>query len=419
MKLLTKTSLLYLALSVPIVLLAGFVSYILITSEVRESNDELLKNRLTQVESYLQNNDSVAIAIITRTGEASIAHLPSTVPAHVALRDTSIFDEKEKEPGNFRLIEAVVKINGQTYNIQLSRSTIEYQELLSGFFFGLSAILLLLAIVLFSLNYFISRKLWQPFYLTLNALRGFQVSDGIKPSLSGTNTDEFRRLNASVSSMMDKLLSDFKSQKQFAENASHEMQTPLAVMKAKIDLLIQSEVMREEEMQYLNSLNDSINKLVVLNRSLLLLTKIDNHQFVPEENVSLNDITRNSLQSFTEYLQAREIKVDSNLGQEVKVKINPSLGEILIRNLLQNAIRHNRPGGKITIELNEHKLLISNSGDANALNADDIFKRFHKGTTSSESVGLGLSIARQIAEVSGMTLTYSYENNLHVFTVLF
>ncbi len=419
MKLLTKTSLLYLALSIPIVILAGFVSYFLITSEVRESNDELLKNRLAQVESYLQNNDSVAAAIITRTGEASITQLAIAAPAYVALRDTTIFDEKEKELGNFRLIEAVVKINGHTYGIQLSRSTIEYQELLSGFFFGLTVILVLLALVLFSLNYFISRKLWQPFYRTLNALRGFQVSDETKPLLPNTNTDEFSRLNQSVSAMMDKLISDFKSQKQFAENASHEMQTPLAIMKAKIDLLIQSKVMREEEMQHLNSLNDSINKLVALNRSLLLLTKIDNRQFVPEENVSLNEIIRNSLQAFSEYLQAREVNVDSNIGQEAKLRINPALGEILVRNLLQNAIRHNRPGGKIYLELNEHRLTISNSGEGNALNVDDIFKRFHKGSSSNESLGLGLSIARQIAEVNGMTLSYSYENNLHVFTVSF
>ncbi len=419
MKLLTKTSLYYLLFSIPVLLLAGIVSYFIIISELRVSNDELLQNRLAQVERYLQANDSVSVGIIVNSGEAKITLVSNSASASNVFSDTSLYDTKENEFAPFRLLNAVVKTKTKIYSVQLFRSTIEYQELFTGFFFGLLIILLLSAFAFFIINYFVSRNLWKPFFQIVEVLKRFRVSDEKKPRFPESSVSEFKQLSESMESMTEKLLTDFRSQKQFTENASHEMQTPLAVMQSKIDLLFQSDKLREEELEHIKSLDDSVKKLSRLNKSLLLLSKIENKQYLPDVNVSLNKIVQQSFLFFADYFEMKEITLEQKISIEVTLHVNVDLCEILVNNLLQNALRHSTKNGKIIIELTTHELVISNSATGNALNPTEIFKRFHKDSNNSESLGLGLSIAQQIAEVNGMELRYKYENNLHVFTLRF
>lgn len=419
MKLLTKTSLYYLLFSIPVLLLAGRVSYFIIISELRVSNDELLQNRLAQVERYLQANDSVSVGIIVNSGEAKITLVSNSASASNVFSDTSLYDTKENEFAPFRLLNAVVKTKTKIYSVQLFRSTIEYQELFTGFFFGLLIILLLSAFAFFIINYFVSRNLWKPFFQIVEVLKRFRVSDEKKPRFPESSVSEFKQLSESMESMTEKLLTDFRSQKQFTENASHEMQTPLAVMQSKIDLLFQSDKLREEELEHIKSLDDSVKKLSRLNKSLLLLSKIENKQYLPDVNVSLNKIVQQSFLFFADYFEMKEITLEQKISIEVTLHVNVDLCEILVNNLLQNALRHSTKNGKIIIELTTHELVISNSATGNALNPTEIFKRFHKDSNNSESLGLGLSIAQQIAEVNGMELRYKYENNLHVFTLRF
>ena len=219
--------------------------------------------------------------------------------------------------------------------------------------------------------------------------------------------------------MMTKMRVDFKNQKQFTENAAHEMQTPLAVIKAKIDLLIQSEKLGNSETELIFSIDNAASQLSRLYKALLLLAKIENRQFVVQQKIGLSKIVDDSLFFFADHILAKQINIKKSYLSGVEININPDLCSILVNNLIQNAIRHNIDHGNINIYLKENELMIVNTGNPEPLANDLIFNRFQKKSHSNESVGLGLAIAREIANTNGLDLNYVYKDNLHFFTIIF
>jgi len=419
MKLQTKTSLYYFIGSIPILLIAGIIIYVIITSEVRYSNDELLRIRLAQIEKCILSRDTVSIKMIIASGEATITPIAMPVKEKNIFSDKAIYDNSEKEMAIFRSLQSTTILNNQGYSIQIFRSSLEYEELLKGLFIGFLAIMMLSTSAFFIINYYISKNLWKPFFQTLEILKRFDPTTEAPHLFPSTNIIEFKQLNDSVKSLTGKLTVDFKSQKQFAENASHEMQTPLAIMQSKIEWLFQSNKLGEEELNNIKVLDDMIKRVSRLNKSLLLLSKIENNQYKPDENVHLNAIIQKSLVLFDEYISMKKISIKKEMPDEVKLEINNDLCEILINNLMQNAVRHTTNGGEIIIALTHEALFISNSSEGDPLNPSEIFKRFSKGAESKDSIGLGLSIAQQIVKVSRMELIYDFKNKLHVFALIF
>ena len=420
MKLLAKTSLYYLLFSIPILILSGFVCYYIITKEVQDGNNELLLNRSAQVEQYLKENDAVALKLITKSGEAQIKTISKFNPKAVAkpvFADTLILDKKENELAPNRMITSNVSFRNTNYQIKIWRSTIEFDELVRGIFYLLVFILFFLFLISMLINFWVSKTLWKPFYKTVSSLKEFRASDDVLPNFESTTIKEFSALNDSLSAMMDKMMSDYNSQKRFTENASHEIQTPLAVIKSKVDLLIQSENLKDYEMKLIAGIEDACSKLIRLNQSLLLLTKIENRQFKTTEKVSVEKIIDNSLVLFEEHIKANKIVVLKNIEEDFLITMNPDLCLILINNLLQNAIRHNVAEGSIVIFIKATSLTIHNTGIEEPLNMALLFKRFQKNSTSHLSIGLGLSIANEIAEVSGLSLKYKFIANRHRFTL--
>lgn len=420
MKLLAKTSLYYLLLSIPILILSGFVCYYVITKEVQDGNNELLLNRSTLIEQYLRNNDTVALNSITKSGEAQIKLIPKFNPKVVAnsvFSDTLILDKKENELAPNRMITSFVIVRNSHYQIKIWRSSLEFDELVEGIFYLLVLILFFLFLISMLINFWVSKTLWKPFYNTVNSVKEFRASDNELPNFEKTTIKEFAVLNHSLTVMMEKMVSDYNSQKRFSENASHEIQTPLAVIKSKVDLLIQSEKLKDYEMKLIAGIDDACSKLISLNKSLLLLTKIENRQFKITEIVSVEKIIDNSLLLFDDYIKANKIIISKTIEEDFLITMNPDLCLILINNLLQNAIRHNIEEGSITIFIKASRLIIYNTGNAEPLNMSLLFKRFQKSSRSHLSIGLGLAIANEIAEVSGLSLKYKYSENKHRFTL--
>ncbi len=420
MKLLAKTSLYYLLLSIPILILSGFVCYYVITKEVQDGNNELLLNRSTLIEQYLRNNDTVALNSITKSGEAQIKLIPKFNPKVVAnsvFSDTLILDKKENELAPNRMITSFVIVRNSHYQIKIWRSSLEFDELVEGIFYLLVLILFFLFLISMLINFWVSKTLWKPFYNTVNSVKEFRASDNELPNFEKTTIKEFAVLNHSLTVMMEKMVSDYNSQKRFSENASHEIQTPLAVIKSKVDLLIQSEKLKDYEMKLIAGIDDACSKLISLNKSLLLLTKIENRQFKITEIVSVEKIIDNSLLLFDDYIKANKIIISKTIEEDFLITMNPDLCLILINNLLQNAIRHNIEEGSITIFIKASRLIIYNTGNAEPLNRSLLFKRFQKSSRSHLSIGLGLAIANEIAEVSGLSLKYKYSENKHRFTL--
>ncbi|MFE3848672.1 sensor histidine kinase [Flavobacterium sp. LB3P45] len=417
MKLLAKTSLYYLILSIPILILSGFICFHIITREVRESNNELLLNRKELIENYLKEDDTIFLKIITKSSEATIKKMDKInalkTPALI-FSDTLIFDKKENELAENRLLSSIFKVRNANYSIKIWRSTLEYNELFRGIFTSFVVLLILLFVTYLIINFWISKTVWKPFYQTVSNLKKFRASDNVIPHFTNTSVTEFDELNLSLDIMMRKMIVDFNSQKKFTENASHEIQTPLAVIKSKIDLLIQSENLKENEMKLIVAIDYACSKIIRLNKSFLLLTKIENRQFNTTEIVSFENTVDNSLVFFEEHIQANKIEVIKNIESDFCVLMNADLCLVLVNNLLQNAIRHNINSGNIEIFITKKEIIISNLGDDNPIDSQ-LFERFHKNSTSQESLGLGLSIVKEIADVSGLGFNYKHTNGKHCF----
>ena len=419
MKLLVKTSLYYLFFSIPVLILSGFVCYYFITVEVKDSNNELLTNRKNVIEKYLIENDTVALNLITKSGEALVKKTTKKIYAEGAktiFTDTLIVDKHENELAPNRMISSLIVAQGNTYEVKLWTSTIEYDELLEGIFYLVLLILFSLFVISLFINFWISKTLWKPFYSSLNTIKTFRSSQSHNVIFENSSVKEFVELNNSLKAMMEKMILDYNGQKKFTENASHEIQTPLAVIKSKIDLLIQSPNLKENELNLITSIDDACSKLTRINKSLLLLTKIENMQFNKLEKISFEKIIDNSLLLFEDHIQATNLKVIKNYTEDFWIQMNPDLCLILVNNLLQNAIRYNTKDGKIEIFIEENQITIANTGHYEAI-TDELFQRFQKNSTSDQSLGLGLSIIKEIIDVSGLTLEYQYTMSKHTFII--
>lgn len=420
MKLLAKTCLYYLIFSIPILILSGFISFYILTREVKESNDHLLFNRKNQVEQYLKNNDSISLLFLTKSKEVQIIRISNYKlkdEAKAVFSDTLILDKSENELADNRMITSIVKAGNSYYKIKIWRSTLEFEELIEGIFYLLLTILFFLFLVSMLINFWISKTLWKPFYNTIENLERFRASDNEVPDFEKNSINEFSVLNDSLNQMMSKMIVDYNSQKKFTENASHEIQTPLAVIKTKIDLLIQSDNLKENEMKLIGNIDDACSKLIQLSKSLLLLTKIENRQFKTTEKVSIEITIDQSLVLFEEHIEANNIRVVKNIEEDFLVSMNADLCFVLINNLIQNAIRHNCNNGSISVLIKKDSLSISNIGKDEALNTELVFKRFQKDSVSNLSIGLGLAIANEIAEASGLSLEYKFIAKTHCFSL--
>ena len=217
--------------------------------------------------------------------------------------------------------------------------------------------------------------------------------------------------------MTSKMVTDYKNQKKFAENASHEFQTPVAIIKGKIDLLLQEATLNEETMRLLVSIEEAASRLSKINKSLLLLSKIENQQYDKLETVQLLPLIEKVKNLNEDFISDKNIKFVCEKTEELDFKINSELCFILINNLVQNAIRHNVENGEITISIKDKTLLISNNGTLEPLNQNTIFERFEKKSTNVNSIGLGLAIVKEIAVANSIEIVYKYENKEHVFSL--
>ncbi|WP_312076871.1 HAMP domain-containing sensor histidine kinase [Chryseobacterium sp.] len=317
----------------------------------------------------------------------------------------------------YRVLKKIVFINNQPFlftietNIEESRETIAAIATITVFFF------LIIVLGLLFLNRKLSQTIWKPFRNNLEKLKSFNLNHQTKIDFEKTDIKEFEELSQSHRKLIDHTVSVFKTQKEFTENASHELQTPLAIIQHKLDILLQDENLTEKQYQIAEDINKALTRSSRINKSLLLLAKIENHQFEAAENLSLNKILEQSLKVFEEHFSLKNIEVKTNL-QTVNVKGNLSLVETLINNLFVNAIRHSDDNGNVSIDLNEKSLVFANSGNLK-LNTEILFKRFSKSSTETHGSGLGLSIIKEICSFHGWNVEYNFQNNFHIFRINF
>ena len=331
----------------------------------------------------------------------------------------SAYNKKEDEEERYRRIDFLVTQNGTNYIATVKKSEQETEDIVRLILTITFSVIAVLLLVLFITNRFLLGKLWKPFNHTLSQLKQFNLSSKNNITLETTNVDEFIELNNTAMSLTQKVKNDYESLKSFTGNASHEIQTPLAIIKNKIELLSQSDNLEESQIHIIQSLNDAASRLSRLNQSLLLLTRIENRQFEPTDRIDLSAVVQKSIDNFRELADLKDIKIEKNIKNNVTVEMNDSLADILISNIILNAIKHNSPGGDIKIVLNENALVVSNTGNVPKLKTSELFERFKKDSSSPESLGLGLSIVKTIGETYGFELSYNYTDSMHVLQTTF
>ncbi|HVS95932.1 MAG TPA: HAMP domain-containing sensor histidine kinase [Puia sp.] len=360
--------------------------------------------------------------------DQQIAFVPSDKPGPRVFRHTTRGqlaastgigpDARHGDPGHpYRELRFSIRLDGQLYTVSISKSEEETEDLLGLIMLVTAGMIVILLGVLFLANRLLLRRIWQPFYRTLNEIRTFNLSSREPLPANQTDIEEFRSLDEAARQMMNKIRGDYEILKNFADNASHEMQTPLAVINSKLDLLIQDTGLGEAHHRPVQAMYDAIARLRQLNQSLLLLTKIENNQFTETSPIDLAQLIGQKLSQLDDPLKGRQLQVRTELDH-VPLPMNGYLADILLNNLLTNAIRHNYNGGQIDIRLRERSLRISNSGPELGFDAARIFDRFVKGTHSG-GTGLGLAIVRQICDNYRFQLQYEFTEGRHSVEIRF
>jgi signal transduction histidine kinase len=278
-------------------------------------------------------------------------------------------------------------------------------------------ILFLLGVIL--MNNYVNRNVWKPFYDLLERIKAYDFEKTKVISYSPSDITEFQELSKSVEKMTNKIYRDFLNQKEFNENSSHELQTPLAIIRNKLELLIQSKNLGEEDMEIIQSVFDAVKRLSMLNKGLILIAQIDNRQYSETEKVRMDRVVNNTVKNFLYQIEEKGLQLKTSVQENCKTNTNPILAEIMVNNLISNAIKHNLTGGVLTIELDQHHFLVENSGKALSEEAENMFERFKKDSDSEQSVGLGLSIVKKICTLLGHKIVYQNKGEVHRMEVFF
>jgi hypothetical protein len=332
------------------------------------------------------------------------------------LLDTLIYDPLQDEIELFRQLSGTKEINGQQYRVTVRAMVIESDNILFAIVFTFLSIIFLAFVFLFYLNRSRNEQLWRPFFINLEKLKGFSLQSGQPLEFEESNILEFDELNREMEALTQKVRADYGNLKQFTEDVSHEMQTPLAIMQAKIETLMNDHDLSTKQYGDLSSLQQDIQRLKQLNKRLSLLVKIDNNQFAALETINLDQILKEAVENLRELT---DIQIRQHIDQNVLLKMDRYLASVLFNNLLSNAVKHNNGNETIEVHLTKDHFQVINSGEAALRHPERIFERFYRESNKVDSTGLGLSIVKKICDYYDLVPIYCFKEGKHHFEIKF
>jgi signal transduction histidine kinase len=397
-----------------ILLIAAIGYYFLLRYVLISQLDVALKVEEAEIYDYVKKYDKLPAPTVYK--DQRISFKQTNEPGKRQFESLEIFEEEVNEKELVRQLLFPVKIGDLNYTVSVVKSEESTEDLVWIILFSTIALIVLLTGILFFTNRFLFKKLWQPFRSTLSSIKEFNLSAPVEISMQPTNITEFRELNESIRLMTNKVMKDYQSLKDFTDDASHEMQTPLAIINSKLDVLIQEPELSEKSMQQVQSIYTAVEKLSRLCQSLLLLARIENNQYASTQIIYVNELVAEKNRELQEWISIKNLKIVMQLDP-LQVTMNKELAEILISNLFRNAVRHNEANGSIVVQTGDDKLSVSNTGKT-ALDKNKVFDRFYKSDYSDGS-GLGLAIVQKICDQYHFTLQYNFEKEQHSFKILF
>jgi signal transduction histidine kinase len=410
------------AVLLPLMAVWGALFYFTMVDEIRDEADDALEDysamiisRILAGEALPQENDGSNNSFEVHAVDSDYA---ATHP-HLSYRDENIYipDKREKEPA--RVITSIFHdAAGNYYELTVTTPTFEKADLFEAVLGWIVVLYVALLVIVLTITMIIFRRGLQPLYDLLHWLDAYRPGGRPERVPNNTDVEEFRRLNVALQQAVDRSEELFERQSQFIGNASHELQTPLAIIGNRVEWLLDSTTITEEEAGELFKIKKTLSRAVRLNKTLLLLTKIDNGQFPESVEVDLVQMIRESAESYGDVYAEREVSVTQSLPAEFKVEMNESLAATLVTNLIKNAFVHSSNGSEVHISIAGRTLTISNAGEE-PLDKEHIFERFYQAARKEGSTGLGLALVAAICRYYNLRLEYFFADGKHYFEVEF
>ena len=420
MKLLTKTNRYTTIVTLGLFAIGSFLIYYIILNKLDHELDEQLLFSKEQVVAGLKNGIPPREFLSNIGEKIYIKEIPIQLTTQNVYREYQLpdFVDGDDELEMCRELSFQTTINKNAYEISISSSITEGKRLGNYIIIVVFAIFILSIIILYILNRYVSATVFSPFYDTLTKIKTWNIKKNETLIFKETNIEEFNLLNDTVKDLTQQIKSDYKRLKEFTENVSHEAQTPLSIISTKLELLMQqAESFTPKQHDLLQQTYQATQRLYKLNQALILLSRIENKQFVQVDQVNLNTTIEEKLEMLEDFIESKNINIIKEYKANLTLEINQYLITILLNNLLINAIKYcPDSGGFIKIVIDENSFYIENNSDIDKINNDYLFERFNK-TSTSGSLGVGLSLIKKIIDFYNWQIAYSHKENTHRFKI--
>ena len=415
--------------SISIVLVVLFALWAIVFNQTSKRQiyrhiDLILTQQSDKIISRFMENDSLPRSLEGASGTMQF-FIEKVSPEYAANHQTPVFQTDEEfiddiqEDEIVREMTRVFQKQGINYELTLTTQVFAWNDTLDFALVSIIslAVVLLIAIILIVSLIIISNM--KPIYRLTDWLRNRKANEAIPQPDSRIKAQEFKEIESAVLEASEKSRQVYEEQKRFIGHASHEIQTPIAICRNRLELLVDSTELDETQLSEIQKTLDTLNYISRLNKSLLLISKIDNHQFKEETEINIQQIVNQTLDNLMEIYENLNIKVESIENEPIIVKTDPTLASSLVTNLLKNAFVHNHPNGTISIKLKNNTLTIGNTGINEPLDENAVFQTFYKKGENTHSTGLGLAIAKAVCTEYGFEIRYQFVENQHIFSVKF
>ena len=420
MKLIYRITLRLSLVLLPLLALWAALFYFTMVDEINDEADDALEDYseliivriLAGRELPRPNNGSNNSYSVTPIDEAQAESLP-----HIEYYDAEVYIPEKEETEPARILTTIFRDGeGRYYELKVATPTFEKEDLLGSVLWWIVILYCTLLLTITGVTVWVFQRNMRPLYALLHWLDGYTPGCKGAPLPDDTNVTEFRRLNEAAQQAMARSEELFERQKQFIGNASHELQTPLAVLGNRIEWLLDNTAPTETQTEELLKIQRTLGDIVRLNKTLLLLTRIENGQFPESTEIEIASMLREQADLYAEIYGHRNICCRTEESGPLTVRMNRSLASTLVSNLLKNAYVHTPEGGRIEIGLRNRTLTVANSGEK-ALDGERIFERFYQGSKKEGSTGLGLSLVSAVGRYYGLHIEYAFEEGMHRFSV--
>ena len=417
MKLINRLTIWYLAITTLVLLSSGLIVFYRVQAEIENEVETRLKRDIDHAAKLITDGLSMDSVRRDQLDIKELDYNAALVPLQVT--DSMGFYSLYRRALDRKFtVASSYKIQGKHYYISAYNFIAEPDEILEGIIASLAVTLVILLLFVVLASRQISKVILSNFNRTLKTIQGFNLKQKNRIKLTHTRTREFKELNQFLEKMTNKALDDYRSLKEFSENASHELQTPLAIIRGKLELLMQTRI-DEKQASLIEGIQNAVQKLSAVNQSLILLTKLENQEYPVKEKMNFSHFVNAEIESFHELVEMKSLRLTTKIEPEVYLSLNPVLADILFTNLFTNAIRHNLMNGSIDVTLSSSGLSVKNTGDPPKVATQELFKRFKKDKQSSESTGLGLAIVKQICDLNNFRAGYEYTSGHHELIIRF